>query len=114
MNAKIDQHHKKLLHNNDCETPYIEIYIDLQLINFNLLPILLNYAYHYSYSNMVVKYIVLSKIFSVVSDNILCICAPLDFKKVHSSSSYFIFILNSLLIRYEIYLPDPRECLDTT
>ena len=28
------------LHINDCETPYIDIYIDLLLINFNLLPIL--------------------------------------------------------------------------
>ena len=34
------------LHNNDCETPYIDIYIDLLSINFNLLSVLLRYAYH--------------------------------------------------------------------
>ena len=28
------------LHNNDCRTPYIDIYIDLLLINFNLLSVL--------------------------------------------------------------------------
>ena len=28
------------LHNNDCKTPYIDIYIDLLSINFNLLSIL--------------------------------------------------------------------------
>ena len=28
------------LHNNDCKTSYIDIYIDLLLINFNLLSIL--------------------------------------------------------------------------
>ena len=36
--------HKKktyiFLHNNDCETPYIDIYIDLLSINFNLLSVL--------------------------------------------------------------------------
>ena len=42
--------HKKtsfiFLHNNDCETPYIDIYIDLLSINFNLLFVLLHCAYH--------------------------------------------------------------------
>ena len=28
------------LYNNDCETPYIDIYIDLLSINFNLLSVL--------------------------------------------------------------------------
>ena len=28
------------LHNNDCKTPYIDIYIDLLSINFNLLSVL--------------------------------------------------------------------------
>ena len=30
------------LHNNDCKTPYIDIYIDFLSINFNLLSILLH------------------------------------------------------------------------
>ena len=34
------------LHNNDCETPYIDIYIDLLWINFNLMSVLLCYVYH--------------------------------------------------------------------
>ena len=34
------------LHNNDCKTPYIDIYIDLLSINFNLLSVLQHYAYH--------------------------------------------------------------------
>ena len=41
---KITKCHKKnsyiFLHNNDCKTPYIDIYIDLLSINFNLLSIL--------------------------------------------------------------------------
>ena len=38
--AEINQLHKKFIHfsvENDCETPYIEIYIDLLSINFHLL-----------------------------------------------------------------------------
>ena len=31
---------------NDCETPYIGIYIDLLSINFNLLSVLLHCIYH--------------------------------------------------------------------
>ena len=34
------------LHNSDCKTPYIDIYIDLLSINFNLLSVLQHYAYH--------------------------------------------------------------------
>ena len=34
------------LHNSDCKTPYINIYIDLPSINFNLLSVLSHYAYH--------------------------------------------------------------------
>ena len=34
------------LRNNDCEIPYIDIYIDLLSINFNLLSLLLHCAYH--------------------------------------------------------------------
>ena len=86
------------LHNNDCETPYIDIYIDLYFywlsIKFNLLSIILDYAYHQisdkSYrlpqinlyctnNNMIAKHIVLSNIISVVSGNIwrICIQEPL-------------------------------------
>ena len=68
------------LHNNDCESPYIEIYIDLLSINFNLMSVLLYCAHHqisdyeiYTAltANMVAKYIVLSSIISLVADNIL-------------------------------------------
>ena len=34
------------LHNNDCKAPYIDIYINLLPIKFNLLSVLQNYAYH--------------------------------------------------------------------
>ena len=34
------------LDNSDCETSYIEIYIDLLSINFNLLSVLQHYAYY--------------------------------------------------------------------
>ena len=34
------------LHNSDSKTPYINIYIDLPSINFNLLSVLSHYAYH--------------------------------------------------------------------
>ena len=42
MSAKMNKCHKKniFLHNNDCETSYIGIYIDFLLINFNLLFVL--------------------------------------------------------------------------
>ena len=34
------------MYNNDYETPYIDIYIDLVSINFNFLSVLLHYVYH--------------------------------------------------------------------
>ena len=75
------------LHNNDCKTPYKNIYIDL-LINFNL-SVLKHYAYHqisdfeiYTSNNIIAKCIVLSYIISVVSDNILRIC-------IHEPSWHF-------------------------
>ena len=50
ISAKISKYHKKnlyiFLHSNDCKTPYIDIYIDLLSINFNLLFVLQHYAYH--------------------------------------------------------------------
>ena len=62
---------------------------------------------------MIAKYIVLSKIISVASDNTLRICIQeplLMSKKVivlfHTLSAY-----NSLLVRYNVYSSDPRECL---
>ena len=64
---------------------------------------------------MIAKYIVLSNIISVISDNILRICIQeplLILKKfivlLHTSSAY-----NSLLVRYKVYSSDPRECLCT-
>ena len=61
---------------------------------------------------MIAKYIVLSNIISVVSDNILRICIqePLLILKntyivlLHTLSAY-----NSLLVRYKVYSSDPRE-----
>ena len=65
---------------------------------------------------MIAKYIVLSNIISVVSDNILRICIqePLLISKkfivlLHTLSAY-----NSLLVRYKVYSSDPRECLCTS
>ena len=65
---------------------------------------------------MISKYIVLSNIISVVSDNILRICIQeplLILKKVigllHTLSAY-----NSLLVRYKGYSSDPKECLCTS
>ena len=64
---------------------------------------------------MIAKYIVLSNIINVVSDNILHIYIQeplLILKKfivlLHTLSAY-----NSLLIRYKVYSSDPRECLCT-
>ena len=64
---------------------------------------------------MIAKYIILSNIISVVSDNILRICIqePLLILKtfivlLHTSSAY-----NSLLVRYKVYSSDPREYLCT-
>ena len=64
---------------------------------------------------MIAKYILLSNIISVVSDNILRICIQellLILKKIivllHTLSVY-----NSLLVRYRVYSSDPRECLCT-
>ena len=43
VTAKLSKCHKKnsyiFLQSNDCKTPYIDIYIDLLLINFNLLSV---------------------------------------------------------------------------
>ena len=65
---------------------------------------------------MIAKYIALSNIISVVSDNILRICIQeslLIAKKVidlfHTLPAY-----NSLLVRYNVYSSDPKECLRTS
>ena len=65
---------------------------------------------------MIAKYIVLSIIISVVSDNILRICILeliLILKKcivlVHTISAY-----NILLVRYKVYSSDLKECLCTS
>ena len=67
-------------------------------------------------NNLLAKYIVLSNIISVASDNILRICIqePLLISKkfivlLHTLSAY-----NSLLVRYKVYSSDPRECLCTS
>ena len=65
---------------------------------------------------MIAKYIVLSNIIRVLSDNILRIFGQeplLILKKcivlLHTLSAY-----NSLLVRYKVYSTDPRECLCTS
>ena len=104
---------------------YTFIYIDLLSINFNLLAILQDYTYHQIsdfeiYTSLTTihtaKYIVLSNIISVASDNILRICIQEPFlisKKIivllHTLSAY-----NSLLVRYKVYSSDLRECLCTS
>ena len=67
-------------------------------------------------NNIIAKYIVLSNIISVVSDNILRICIQeplLISKKIivlfHTLSAY-----NNLLVRYKVYSSDLRECLCTS
>ena len=56
---------------------------------------------------MIAKYIVLSNIISVVSDNILRIC--IDEILLHTLSAY-----NSSFARYKAYSTDPMECLCTS
>ena len=66
---------------------------------------------------MIAKYIALSNIINVVSDNILHMPMysgnPLDIQKciflLHTLSAY-----NSLLVRYKVYSSDSRECLCTS
>ena len=130
VSAKISKCHKKnsyiFLHNNDCKIPYIDIYIDLLSINFNLLSILQHYAYHWisefeictspTIILQLAKYIVLSNIISVVSDKNLRICI----QEPHLISKKLILLLHtlsvysSLLVRYKFYSSDPRECLCTS
>ena len=100
----------------------MDIYIELLSINFNLLSALWLpsdqwfWNLYCSNNNMIAKYIALSNIISVVSDNILRICIQeslLISKKVidlfHTLPTY-----NSLLVRYNVYSSDPRECLRTS
>ena len=125
---KISKCHKNnsciFLHNNDCKIPYIDIYIDLLSINFNLLSVHFSFIpsdqwfcnQYFTNNHIIAKCIVLSNIISVVSDNILRICIqePLLISKkfivlLHTLSAY-----NSLLVRYKVYSSDPRECLCTS
>ena len=64
---------------------------------------------------MIAKYIVLSNIISVVSDNILRICIqePLLILKTFIVLLHTLSAYNSLLVRYKVYSSDPRECLCT-
>ena len=100
----------------------MDIYIELLSINFNLLSALWLpsdqwfWNLYCSNNNMIAKYIALSNIISVVSDNILRICIQkslLISKKViallHTLSAY-----KSLLVRYKVYSSDPRKCVCTS
>ena len=62
---------------------------------------------------MIVKYIVVSNIISVVSDNILRICIqePLLISKKFIVLLDTLSVYNSLLVRCKVYSSDPRECL---
>ena len=62
------------------------------------------------------KYIVLSNIISVASDNILRICIqePLLIPKTFIVHPHTLSAFDSLLVRYKVYLSDPRECLCTS
>ena len=63
--------------------------------------------------HLIAKYIVLSNIISVVSDNILCICIqePLLMLKIFIALLNTLSAYNSSLICYKGYSSDPRECL---
>ena len=102
------------LHNNDCEALYKDIYTDLLSIRTFALSLPF-WNLYCTNNNIVAKYIVLSNIISVVSDNVLRICIQehlLILKTfivlLHTLSAY-----NSLLVRYKVYSSDTRECLCT-
>ena len=65
---------------------------------------------------MIAKYIVLSKIISVVSDDILRICIqePLLILKKYIVLLHTLSAYNSLLVHYKVYSSDPMECLCTS
>ena len=65
---------------------------------------------------MIAKYIVLSNIISVVSDNILRICIqePLLISKKISVLLHTLSAYNSLLARYKVNSYNTRECLRTS
>ena len=109
VSAKISKCHKRnsyiFLHNHDCKTLFIGIYIDLLSFKFNLLSARYYYAYHQIskfeiYTSLgTAKYIVLPNIIIVVSDNILRICIYerlLISKKftvpIHTLSAYSILV----------------------
>ena len=62
---------------------------------------------------MVAKYIVLSNIISVVSDNIsrIYIHEPLLILKKYIVFLHTLSAYNSLLVRYKVYSSDHGECL---
>ena len=70
---------------------------------------------------MIAKYIVLSNIISVVSDNILRICIHEPSWQLKEVASLLAIVLldtlsayGSLFVRYKGYLTDPKECLCTS
>ena len=83
--------------------------------------VLLHYVYHQirdlycTNNNVIAKYIVLSNIISVVSDNILRICIqePLLILKKFIVLLHTLSECNSLLVRCKVYSSNPRECLCT-
>ena len=95
------------LHNNDYETSYIDIYVDLLPINLNLLSVLQHYAYHQisdfeiyaplTIICMIAKYIVISNTIGVVSDNILCICIQDPLLTLTKFTSSFLPIIAILM-----------------
>ena len=94
---------------HDRETPYIDIYIDLLSINFNLLSILLHCIYRYvsGYeiyialrANVVAKYIVLSNIISVLS---------YIYIYIHIHIYIYIYIHIYIYIYIHIYIYTYRE-----
>ena len=121
VSAKINKCHKKSyisLDNNDCETPYIGIYIDLLSINFTVHTLALClpldqwlWRLYCTNNYMIAKYIVLSNIITVLPGSILRICTQeplLILKKfivlLHTLSAY-----NRLLFHYKVYSSDPSK-----
>ena len=107
VSAKISNCYKKnsyiFLRNNDCKSLYIDIYIDLLAINFNLLSVPQHYVYHqisdFEINTSLTTTLQLNTLFFptqlVLYQIQFCVLysrTPLDIKNIHNSSSYFISI----------------------
>ena len=97
---------------------YLHIYIELLLINFNLLSVLYHWFWnqYFTNNNFIAKYIVHSNIIRVVSDKILCICIqePLLISQKFAVLLHTLSAYNCLLVRCKVYSSDPKECLCTS